>query len=208
MSKEKDWVGNKNSIYKTLGASNHTDKEREDNDFYATDPKALRLFLEKLKEDNIVLNKYIWECASGLNHLANTLKEYGYIVTSTDLIDRGCQDKVLDFLTVEFNTKKPITILTNPPYKFATDFIYKALDLIEDKQYVIMLLKVQFLEGKARKKLFKKYPPKYIYIHSERQLCAKNGDFETMRKGGGSAVAYAWFMWEKGYKGETLCRWI
>ena len=25
----KDWTGNKNSVYKTLGASNHTDKERQ-----------------------------------------------------------------------------------------------------------------------------------------------------------------------------------
>lgn len=30
----------------------------------------------------------------------------------------------------------------------------------------------------------------------------------TMREGGGSAVAYAWFVWEKGYKGETTVRWI
>ena len=40
---KKDWTGNKNSIYKTLGASSHTDKEREENDFYATDPKAIEL---------------------------------------------------------------------------------------------------------------------------------------------------------------------
>ena len=25
----KDWTGNKNSIFKTLGASNHTEKERK-----------------------------------------------------------------------------------------------------------------------------------------------------------------------------------
>ena len=25
----KDWTGNKNSIFKTLGASNHTEKERQ-----------------------------------------------------------------------------------------------------------------------------------------------------------------------------------
>ena len=25
----KDWTGNKNSVYKTLGPSNHTDKERK-----------------------------------------------------------------------------------------------------------------------------------------------------------------------------------
>lgn len=27
--KAKDWTGNRNSIYKILGASNHTDKERQ-----------------------------------------------------------------------------------------------------------------------------------------------------------------------------------
>lgn len=25
---------------------------------------------------------------------------------------------------------------------------------------------------------------------------------------GGSAVAYAWFIWEKGYKGEPVVRWF
>ena len=37
---DKDWTGNKSSIYKTLGASNHTDKIRETNDYYATEPAA------------------------------------------------------------------------------------------------------------------------------------------------------------------------
>lgn len=56
----KDWNGNYNSIYKTLGASNHTDKERQCDDFYATDPVAI----DKLVaiED---FHKEIWECACG-----------------------------------------------------------------------------------------------------------------------------------------------
>ena len=29
-----------------------------------------------------------------------------------------------------------------------------------------------------------------------------------MRAGGGSAVAYAWFVWEKGYKGESVVKWF
>ena len=33
-----DWSGNARAIYTTLGASNHTEKERAGNDFYATDP--------------------------------------------------------------------------------------------------------------------------------------------------------------------------
>ena len=48
-----------------LGASSHSDKEREINDFYATNPKALEIFLDKLKEDKIVLHNDIWECACG-----------------------------------------------------------------------------------------------------------------------------------------------
>ena len=41
MVQGKDWVGNSKSTFITLGASNHTDKERENMDFYATDPVAI-----------------------------------------------------------------------------------------------------------------------------------------------------------------------
>ena len=71
-----------------------------------------------------------------------------------------------------------------------------------------MFLKLQFLEGKERKALFKNFPPKVVYVSSSRIMCAKNGDFEKMREGGGSAVAYAWYVWEKGYKGDTVVKWI
>ena len=83
-----------------------------------------------------------------------------------------------------------------------------ALDISMDSTKVAMFLKLQFLEGKARKELFLKHPPKTIYVSSSRLLCAKNGDFEGMRAGGGSAVAYAWFVWEKGYKGRPRIKWI
>lgn len=42
----KDWIGNKKSTFVTLGASNHTDKERQREDYYATDPIAARLLLD------------------------------------------------------------------------------------------------------------------------------------------------------------------
>lgn len=62
----KDWTGNKNSIFKTLGASNHTDKERQKEDYYATDPIAAKLLLQVEK-----FSPHIWECACGEKHLAN-----------------------------------------------------------------------------------------------------------------------------------------
>lgn len=184
-----------------MGASNHTDKEREQNDYYATEPKAAKLLLEVEK-----FSPNIWECACGEGHLSKVFEDDGYIVKSTDLIYRGYGTDNIDFLeqTDVFNGD----IITNPPYKYASEFIYKALDLIPDNRKVAMFLKIQFLEGKARKKLFQKYPPKVVYVSSSRLLCAKNGEFERMKTGGGSAVAYAWFVWEKGYTGDTIIKWI
>ncbi len=203
----KDWNGNSNSIYKTLGASNHTDKERELNDYYATEPKALELLL---KEETFC--PYVWECACGEGHLSEVLKKHGYKVKSSDVINRGYHGtEIIDFLKVskaEVQFDYPRDIITNPPYKFAKEFVEHALDISMDSTKVAMFLKVQFLEGKERRKLFEKHPPKVIYVASGRLLCAKNGEFDKMRQGGVSAVAYAWFVWEKGFKGAPIIKWI
>lgn len=199
--KDKDWIGNKKSIFLTLGASNHTDKERQHEDFYATDPIAAELLL---KEETF--QKDVWECACVQGHLSKVFEDAGYNVRSSDIIDR-CGNEVFDFLSIE-NQSWNGDIVTNPPYKYALDFIYKALQIIPDGHKVAMFLKVQFLEGKERKHLFTTFPPKVIYVSSSRILCAKNAEFEKMRQGGGSAVAYAWFVWVNGCKNDTIVKWI
>ena len=52
----KDWTGNNKSIYTCLGATNHSDNEREANDYYATEPKAIDVLFEGLEQDKIELN--------------------------------------------------------------------------------------------------------------------------------------------------------
>lgn len=180
---KKDWVGNKYSVYNSLGASSHSDAERETNDYYATNPKALQLLLDKLKEDSIELNHIIWECACGEGHLSKVLMAEGYDVTSTDLVDRGFGTGNINFLEISdcpFNSS--FDILTNPPYKYAEDFVNKALQLLNVGSKCVMFLKIQFLEGKSRYKLYQENPPKYVYVHSSRQTCALNGEF--IREGG------------------------
>jgi hypothetical protein len=202
-----DWDGNMNSIWKTIGASNHTDNEREADDYYATDPIAIDKLLT-VEEPNL----FIWECACGGGHLSERLSEKGYVVYSTDIKDRGYvkQNYVTDFLkgtTKPFATK--FDILTNPPYKYAKEFVLKALELLRDGCKCYMFLKLTFLEGQARyRELFSQYPPKKVYVFSERVMCAKNAEFQKMKNGGGSAVAYGWYVWEKGYKGSTTIEWI
>jgi hypothetical protein len=80
------------------------------------------------------------------------------------------------------------------------------MDIIAPGHKVAMFLKIQFLEGKARRDLFTRWPPRTVYVSSSRLVCAKNGDFEKYAKL--KAICYAWYVWEKGYTGETVLRWI
>lgn len=194
--------------------------------FIGTDPKALELFLDRIDKDGIKLNHYIWECACGEGNLSEVLKKRGYDVLSSDLVDRG-YGVAIDFLKIKVPTFKmpyvdfenkpyeyqyldgfpeyyPYDILTNPPYKYALDFVKHALEIQADGYHTIMFLKIQFLEGKERYKFFKENPPKFVYVHSERQKCYLNNIDDKQ----GSAVCYAWFIWEKGFKGDTIVRWI
>ncbi len=141
---------------------------------------------------------------SDFGHLSEVLKNRGlYDIVSSDIANRG-YGYVKDFLSVNKNELE-LDILTNPPYKYAEKFVKHALDIQANGYYTIMFLKIQFLEGQARKKLFEKYPPKYVYVNSARQLCAMNGEFDKYKA---TAICYCWFVWQKGFKGEPTIRWI
>jgi len=89
----------------------------------------------------------------------------------------------------------------------ATDieFVERALACVKDGANVWMLLRLQFLEGKARRRLFDVAPPSDVWVFSERRTCAKNGDFSKTE---GGAIAYAWFHWVKGYNNQTIVKWL
>ena len=188
-------------VYATVGATNHSKFEREQHDYYATDPKAIELLLDKVRFSNDV-----WECACGEGHLSKVLKSRGYDVLSTDLIDRGYGEGGIDFL--QDTRKFDGDIITNPPYKYAKEFVEHAIESVSDGHKVAMFLKLTFLEGKSRRELFEKYPPKYIYVSTGRINCCKNGDFSKEQRANNSALAYAWFIWEKSFRGEPKIRWF
>ena len=211
MANDKDWVGNSATHLKIIGSSHGSQSERASNDFDATDPATIDGLLKVYS-----LPERIWECACGNGSLSKKLESLGYDVVSTDLVDRGYGQGGINFLASEeenrmFNENfegypKVDCILTNPPYKYATEFVKRALQLVNDGGSVVMFLKLTFLEGKKRyNELFKTTPPRYVFQFVERQKCAPNGDFSKIES---SAVAYAWFAWEKGYEGETIVEWI
>lgn len=189
--------GGGNSVYHIIGASNHCAESRADEDFYATDPRATELLCDIEQFDMDIL-----EPCCGKGHIAKVLKSHGYRVAARDLVDRGYGDEHgIDFLSD--NRKWHGSLVTNPPYNMAQQFVEHALDIVDEGAKVAMFLKLTFAEGKARKILFKKNPPIRIWVSSSRLECGKNGEF-----GAGSAICYCWWIWEKGYNGNPEIRWF
>lgn len=149
----KDWTGNSKSAFATLGASSHSNHDRQSEDYYATSREAVEWLCKIEQFDGPIL-----EPACGEGHISKVLIEHGYDVTSRDLIDRGYGEPNQDFLAID-NTEWNGDICTNPPFKYAQQFVEKALSIIPDGHKVAMFLKLQFLEGKARKELFRTTPP-------------------------------------------------
>lgn len=187
-------------VFKPLGSSNHCKEERQSEDFYATDSYAIDILCDVEKFDGT-----IWEPCCGNGNLSERLIQHGYCVCSSDLINRGYGITGVDF----FKEKISIcdNIITNPPYSNAQSFIEHALKILPNGCKLALFLKLTFLEGKKRKIMFLQNPPQTLYVSSSRILCAKNGDFETARKNG-SAIGYGWYIWVKGYNGETKIRWV
>lgn len=188
----KDWVGNA-----SVRNCNVRRADAEPNDYYATEPRAVELLLEQEE-----FAEKIWEPACGEGHISKVLEAHGHTVLSSDLIDRGYGHPGLDFLHCppdEFDGD----IITNPPYKHAKEFVEKALEQVADGAKVAMFLKLTFLEGQGRREMFHNTPPHTVYVAPGRLQCGKNGCFD-----GTSMVAYAWYVWRKGYDGPTTIKWI
>jgi len=181
---KKQHTGNSASVAVTLGVKNKAmiTNPNRGYDYYATNPKALELLLTKESFSNV------WECADGEGHLCRVLKKYNILEKHSDIIDRGCGE-VIDFL--KYSGTWHGDIITNPPYRWATEFVLKALDIIPEGRKVAMFLRIQFLESKSRyKKIFKQYPPKNIYVFDGRIRCGLNGNFSKSQ----TAIMFAWFV--------------
>lgn len=204
-------ISNNNNVFTRISASNHAKGIRETHDYYATEPKAVELLTEI--ED---IKPLVLEPCCGEGHISEVLENKGHNVISTDLIYRGYGAGNIDLYEYHNEngklyrgdllvTKDSFDIVTNPPYRYANEMTEHMLSLLNDGGKLIQFLKLTFLESKARKELFKKYPLKTLHVSSSRLITCKNGDFDKYKS---RAVAYGWFVWEKGYEGEPTIKWF
>lgn len=223
MSDKKDWVGNSNSIF-TMNGARGNPEDRETRDFYATDPVAAEWLL-KLEPQ---LNN-IWEPFVGTGNLAEIYHKEGKLKAISDIEDRGYYPEgVLTSYGKDFLKMKKVwkgDIISNPPYKNVQNYVEHALELLSEGHYLALFMKITFLEGQSRRDLFKNQPPIRVWVSSARIACAKNNEFVTVSKDKNgdpkldkdgnpiterisSAACYCWFVWQKGYKGDTVVKWF
>jgi hypothetical protein len=148
-----------------VGASRENGK-READDFYPTPAYVVE---ELLKRE--VFEGVTWECACGEGDISKVLISNGIETISTDLIDRGYGIPA-DFFTFDLKTSN---IITNPPFKYAKEFVERAKLQTDGK--IAMFLKTVFLEGASRYSMFNDsgYPLKVVYQFSKRVTLTKGG---------------------------------
>ena len=180
---------------------------RGDHDFYSTEPRATAHLFATLKSVGLHLPYLCIEPSVGTGHIAKMLQLTGHAVYCYDIVDRGFPGTyVCDWKTAVRPTEEPLGVVMNPPYNEALEHLEHTLEMLKDGELCCALLRLQFLETIKRKAFFEKYPIRYLAVFSFRIKCNKDGDPNAQKTH--SAVAYAWFIWVKGYKGKPELLWI
>lgn len=123
---------------------------RNSAELYETPPVAVHALLRTGELDRF-RDSAIWEPAAGRSAIVRVLKAKGHRVVASDLVaydgaDAGIAAGI-DFLVTESPPADVSAIVTNPPFRFADEFIRHALEL---GLPVIVLLRLQALEGVGR----------------------------------------------------------
>ena len=182
------------------------DENRNDNDLYPTPPLAT-FVLHKY----IDLPKKIVEPCAGRGNISVELMRGGHDVKSFDLFD---YDPTLCDITsgVDVLSLPKVEgydgLVTNPPYH--KDLPRKIAEKgVAEYDLTALFVRLTYLEGKKRNKLFTKHPPSDIIFLSDRVRFG-TGLLEPINKKDqiGGMIAYMWIVFRKEHIGPTNLKWV
>ena len=192
---------------RTVGSGRSKADRVKSLDGYHTPRVAIEHLLRHVR-----LNRNIWEPANGFHRISRILEASGYRVATSD-VHRWCRGTqvVKDFRLFTDRTKpfrrSGCDIVTNPPFVLAQDFVEHAMSLLRPGGRLCLLLRLQFLEGSKRYKMYHRYPPARVFVFSGRLPFMHAFNYKGKKSGKGM-LAFAWFVWEKGFRGKTVIEWI
>jgi hypothetical protein len=163
-------------------------------DLYSTPPEAVEALLRVE-----TLPHTIWEPAAGRNAIINVLRGVGHTVIASDIADYGAELAfIADFLAMK---KAPVgveAIVTNLPYKLATEFVCHALEFCPR---VYVLLRLAFLESAKRTPILDTGKLARIHVFKQRLPMMHRDGWAGPRAS--SAIPFAWFSWRSDHKGPA-----
>lgn len=179
-----------------IGAARHSLAERG-NDCYETPLEAVQTLLRVER-----LPARIWEPACGPGAIVRPLRKAGHKVTATDLVDYGLEasESGVDFL---METRAPTgvrTIVTNPPFKLANEFVRHGLDLCPT---VILLLRLAYLEGAGTRADLLDNHLRRVWVGRERLPMMHRLGWEGPKLGS-AGIPFAWFVFTRRPTGGVI----
>jgi hypothetical protein len=146
------------------------------------------------------LSHGVWEPAAGRGAIVAVLRNAGYTVITSDIVAYDfALDFVADFLV---QTKAPAgveCIVTNPPYKLATEFVAHALELVPQ---VVMLCRLAFLESAKRAPILDAGTLARVHLFKRRLPMMHRDGWQGPRAS--SAICFGWFVWSRDHSGPAF----
>lgn len=168
--------------------------KRHKNDFYETPRKLTQILL---KHCPFIEGRIVEPCA-GNSAISNYLKEKGYQVYATDIVQGNFYNATQTDYWKKM-AKTPDWTITNPPFNQATKILEKALD--SSRLGVAMLLRLTFLEPcKERAILLQKYADNLVAVIPVNPRPRFRKDTR-----GSDSTTVAWFVWQHSHSWKALC---
>lgn len=173
--------------------------ERDEHDWYVEPIECSRALFDAIEFDGTV-----WDPACGLGRIVKSARDYGLDAIGTDLVSRAeiCMSEK-DFLKDDM-IKGFSHIVSNPPFRFAEEFVRHSLKIVPDNGMVAMLLPLVWLSGFSQKRYWLPASPLYKFFPiSPRPSMPPGRVIETGIKPGNGTKDFAWFVWKNGYQGDA-----
>jgi hypothetical protein len=180
-------------------------RDRANGDFYIEPRWLVEALLRVERFEGPIHDPF---CGGG--NIVGACLERGLTATGSDLHDRG-----FGMQRDAFNIKEPLTnLIGNPPFARIEEVIRHFLPLVQHK--LVLLARLNVLEGQDRRDLFRASPPARVWV-SSRRASIPPGDLAHPRDrfgamvplpASGGSTAYAWVVWDRHYVGPTVLDWV
>ena len=158
-----------------------------------------------------VTTPYICDPCSGLGAISKVCSENPDLhVFSMDVVDwskhfpERCQSGSLieDFFALRGKLSDS-TVIMNPPFSLAEDFVLKAQALGARK--IICFQRQAWRESATRREFWENNPPARVWVCGARATCWRFDLLGTEKaEKSGSPTSYAFYVWERGHKGAEV----